>query len=598
MLQLVAVHNSIMMQETYLPEEQKDFREYLSFVARRRWPMLFTAILIVAVSTAVAILLPPAYRSTATILIEEQEIPADLVRTTISSFADQRIQVISQQVMTRSTLMQIVEKYDLYPQRRKRETTEEILERMRKDIKLDLVTADVGGRGGSRSNAAIAFTLSYDSEIPEKAQKVANELVTLYLNENLKNRQQQAKETSTFLAEEAERMATHISEIEARLAKFKKQNMGQLPELAQLNLGIRDRTEAELADVVRQLQSVEERRFYLDAQLAQIKPNSPMMSLTGERILGPEDRLRTLQAQYAGMTGIYGADHPDMVRVRGEMEALKRETGKADDPQEKFKRLEKQRTERAALRERYAADHPDVIKLTRSIDSLEQSIATDATAPKAAATAMKPENPAYISMQAQLDALNSEEKSLRAKRIELKEKRDQYEKRLEQMPQTEREYLDLNRDHENSVVRYREIKAKQMEAEVAQQLEKDAKAERFSLIDPPQLPEKPRSPNRPAILLVGMVAALGGSVGYAGVLEGLDGSVKNPKQLTRVLQVPLLSVIPYIESDTDRARRKKRRLLVAAAVVVGLVLLLGAIHFFWMPLEVFWYYVLRRLQLS
>jgi polysaccharide biosynthesis transport protein len=588
-----------MMQESYLPEEQKDFREYLSFAARRRWPMLFTAIAIVAISSAVAVLLPPAYRSTATILIEEQEIPADLVRTTISSFADQRIQVISQQVMTRSTLMQIVEKYDLYPKRRKRETTEEILERMRKDIKLDVVTADVEDRRyGSRSKAVIAFTLSYDSENPEKAQKVANELVTLYLNENLKNRQQQAKETSSFLAEEAERMATHISEIEARLAQFKRQNMGRLPELAQLNLQIRDRTEAELADVVRQLQSVEERRFYLDAQLAQIKPNSPMMSLTGERILGPEDRLRTLQAQYAGMTGFYASEHPDMVRVSGEIEALKRETGKADDLQEKFKRLEKLRTELAALRERYAPDHPDVIKLTRTIDSLEQSVAKDSTAEKSKAPAMKPENPAYISMQAQLDALNSEEKALRTKRVELQAKRDQYEKRLEQTPQTEREYLDLNRDHENSVVRYREIKAKQMEAEVAQQLEKDAKAERFSLIDPPQFPEKPRSPNRPAILLIGVVAALGGGVGYAGVLEGLDGSVKNPKQLARTLQVPLLSVIPFMENDRERARRRKRWMLIVTAAVFGTIVLLVAVHFFVMPLEVLWYAILRRLQLG
>lgn len=588
-----------MMQETYLPEEQKDFREYVAFAARRRWPMIFTAIFIIAVSVAVALLLPPAYRSTATILIEEQEIPSDLVRTTISSFADQRIQVISQQVMTRSTLMQIVEKYDLYPVRRKRETTEEILERMRKDIKLDLVTADVADRrGGARSNAAIAFTLSYDSENPEKAQKVANELVTLYLNENLKNRQQQAKETSSFLAEEAERMSAHISEIEARLAQFKRQNMGRLPELAQLNLQIRDRTEAELSDVVRQLQSVEERRFYLDAQLAQIKPNSPMISLTGERILGPEDRLRTLQAQYASMTGIYAAEHPDMVRVRGEMEALKRETGKADDPQEKFKRLEKLRTELAALRKRYADDHPDVVKLARSVDALEQSIASEPAAGKEAAAEMKPENPAYISMQAQLDALNSEEKSLRTKRVELQAKRDQYEKRLEQTPQTEREYLDLNRDHENSVVRYREIKAKQMEAEVAQQLEKDAKAERFSLIDPPQFPEKPRSPNRPAILLIGVVAALGGGVGYGGVLEGLDGSVKNPKQLTRALQVPLLSVIPFMENDRERIRRKRRWLLIWTTGVVGTLLLLVAVHFLVMPLEVLWYSILRRLQLG
>jgi uncharacterized protein involved in exopolysaccharide biosynthesis len=585
------------MQDAYI-EEQKDFREYLSFFARRRWPMILTALVVVIIAAAVAVLLPPAYRSTATILIEEQEIPPDLVRTTISSYADQRIQVISQQVMTRSNLMQIVEKYDLYPRQRKRETTEEILERMRKDIKLDLVTADViDRRSGSKTSAAIAFTLSYDSENPEKAQKVANELVSLYLNENLKNRQQQVAETSTFLSEEADRISAHISEIEGRLASFKRKNMGRLPELSQLNLAIRDRTETELSDVERQLQSVEERRFYLDAQLAQIKPNSPIVSSTGERILDADERLRALNAQYAGMAGVYSEEHPDLIRMRREMEALRKEAGSDGDSAEAAQRLDKVRTDRAALREKYSDDHPDVARLDREIRSLEQSLAAIPAAEQSA-PARKPENPTYITFQAQVDALNSEQKALQSKRRELLAKRTRYETRLEQTPQVEREYLDLSRDHENSVMRYREIKAKLMEAEVAQELEKGAKAERFSLIDPPQFPEKPRSPNRPAILLVGMVAALGGGVGYGGVLEGLDSSIKNPKQLTRTLQLPLLSVIPYIRNGTDRARGRNRRIAIAVAVLLGAVMLLGTIHFFWMPLEVFWYYLLRRLQLG
>lgn len=588
----------MLMEETYFPEDRKDFRDYLAFVTRRRQPMLLTALLIFAISAAVAVLLPPAYRSTATILIEEQEIPPDLVRTTINSYADQRIQVISQQVMTRSNLMQVVEKYDLYPRRRKRETTEEILERMRKDIKLDVVTADViDRRSGNRSTAAIAFTLSYDSEIPEKAQKVDNELTTLFLNENLRNRQQQVAETSTFLAEEAERISAHISEIEARLARFKKENMGRLPELTQLNLQIRDRTEAELFDVERQLQSIEERRFFLDSQLAQIKPNSPMLSLTGERILGPEERLRTLQAQYAGLTGVYGTDHPDLVRLRGEIEALKRETGQSGDVDETFKRLQKMRTDLAGLRERYSPEHPDVVKLTRSIESLETAMADDAAAPKPK-PAIKPENPAWISLQSQIDSLDSEKKSMLAKKVELRAKRDQYEKRLEQTPQVEREYLDLSRDHENSVVRYRETRAKLMEAQIAQELEKNAKGERFSLIDPPQLPEKPRSPNRPAILLIGAVLAIAAGIGYGAMIEGLDGSVRNARQLLRTVQVPMLSVIPYIDNGVDRSRQRNRRLLLVAGIVAGVLLLLAAIHFFWMPLEVFWYYGLRRLQVN
>ncbi|MFN0040748.1 MAG: Wzz/FepE/Etk N-terminal domain-containing protein [Burkholderiales bacterium] len=578
-------------------EEQKDLREHLAFVGRQFWPMLIAAVIIALVTVAVAILLPPVYRSTATILIEEQEIPTDLVRTTISSYADQRIQVISQQVMTRSNLMQIVDKYDLYVRERKLETTEEILERMRKDIKLDLVTADViDRRSGNRTSAAIAFTLSFDSESPEKAQKVANELVSLYLNENLKNRKQQVEETSSFLAEESVRLGAHISEIESRLADFKKRNVGRLPELAQLNLQLRDRADGELADVERQLQGLEERRFYLEAQLAQMKPNSPIISSSGERILDSTERLRALQAQYAGLAGVYNADHPDLLRMRGEMEALRKEAGQTDSAAEIAKQIDKLRVDRAALRERYAEDHPDVTRLDRSIASLEQSLADRPAT--SAAPARKPENPSFIAMQSQLDALGIEHKATLAKRAELKIKRGQYEARLEQTPQVEREYLDLSRDHENSVSRYREIKNKLMEAQVAQELEKDAKSERFSLIDPPQFPEKPRSPNRPAILLIGLVAALGGGAGCAGVLEGLDGSVKNPRQLMRTLPAPLLSVIPYIVNDRERARRRWRRVAIGMAVLSCFAAVLAAIHYFWMPLEVFWYYLLRRLMLN
>ena len=177
-------------------EYQHDIRDYLDALNRHRVALFATTAVLLIMTAIVTVVWPPSYRSTATILIEEQEIPQDLVRTTITSYADQRIQVISQQVMTRANLMQIVDKYDLYAKQRRRETTEEILERMRKDIKLDLVNSDVTDRrNGGRTSATIAFTLSYDSESAEKAQKVANELTSLYLNENLQIRKQKAEET-------------------------------------------------------------------------------------------------------------------------------------------------------------------------------------------------------------------------------------------------------------------------------------------------------------------------------------------------------------------------------------------------------------------
>ncbi len=586
------------MQEAYYPQEEgKSFREYLEFIGRRRLPILLTALVVAVMATAVAVLLPPVFRSTATILIEEQEIPPDLVRTTISSYADQRIQVISQQVMTRSNLMQIVEKYQLYVTERKRETSEEILERMRKDIKLDLVTADViDRRSGAKTSAAIAFTLSFDSESAEKTQKVANELVSLFLNENLKNRQQKVAETTTFLQEEATRLSTHISEIEDKQAQFKRRHMDTLPELIQLNLQVHERTDAELAEVDRQLRSVGERRFYLEAQLAQIKPNSPIVSAGGERILDTDERLRALEAQYSGISGVYEAEHPDVKRMKREIEALRQEGAQSgEQANEVWKQLDKLRTDLLALRERYSEDHPDVITLSRKVNAIEKALASAEPSAVGRTAAPKPENPTYITFQAQLDALNNEARALEIKRDQLRVKRTSYEGRLERTPQVEAEYLDLSRNHENSVLRYRELKSKLMEAEVAQELEKGSKAERFSLIDPPQYPEKPRSPNRPAIFLVGLVLAMGGGFGYAGVLEGLDGSIKGAKQIAQIVPLPLLTVIPFLESDAERKGRRRRRLLsfvLAGAVVVAT---LAAIHFYWMPLEVLWYTLVRRL---
>lgn len=585
------------MQDIEAEAPQLTLRDYLEAVGRRKWAMAATFCVLVAASAVIAFVLPPVYRSTATILIEEQEIPLDLVRTTISSFADQRIQVISQQVMTRANLMKIVRKYDLYPTQQRYEATEEILARMRKDIRLDLVNADViDRRSGMRGAATIAFTLSYDGETADRAQKVANELVTLYLNENLELRQQKAAETSSFLAEESERLRNELGAIDARLAAFKKRNAGRLPELSQINFQMRERSEAETLEVDRQIASLEERRFYVEAQLAQVKPNTPIISTSGERILDPSERLRTLRAQVAGLSGVYADDHPDMVRARKQMAALEREEGPVGDAGERAKQIDKLKTELAAVRERYTADHPDVVRLAKVVEGLEK--ASRAAGASADEPKRKPENPAYIQLKAQLEALQSEKESLAKKRATLAERVADLDARLLHTPQVEREYLDLARDRDNTLVRYRELRAKLMEAQVAQELEKGKKSERFSLIDPPQLPEKPKSPNRPAILLIGLVAAFGGSLGYASVAEARDRSVRNARDLARAIALPLLAVIPRIETDSAVARRRRRRLWIAAAVAGAALLALLLAHVFFMPLEVLWYGLLRRLRIG
>lgn len=576
-------------------EQGKGLSEYIAGLKRRKNKALLAGAILLALSAIIAYVLPPVYRSTATILIEEQEIPPDLVRSTITSYADQRIQVISQQVMTRANLMQIVERYNLYPRQRRHETNEEILARMREDIKLNIVNADViDRRSGAKTAATIAFTLSYDGETAESAQKVANELTSLYLNENLKTRQEKAAETSTFLTEEVRRLSEHISETESKLASFKAQNVGRLPELVGLNMQMRDRTDSELLETDRQISVLQERKFNIEGQLAQMKPNSPMISAGGERILDTTERLKTLEAQYASISGIYAAEHPDVIKMQREISALRKETGGSDSASEQDKQLARLRSELATSREKYSDDHPDIQKLQRSIASLEKAILS----PKAKVKdSRKPENPTYIAFESQLASTENELRTLLSKRADLKAKMASYEARIEQTPQVERVYLDLSRDHENSLRRYQELKAKQMEAQVAQELEKGSKGERFSLIDPPQYPEKPYSPNRPAILLLGLLVSIGGGLGYAAILESLDESIKSTRELVGLGITPLLATIPYVANDADRSSKRKTRTIVATSGLAALVVLVVLVHMLWMPLDVLWYSVMRRLSM-
>lgn len=542
-----------------MEHQHKTLRDYAAVLRRRRAQFAMVAGTLLATALTLAWWLPAVYRSTATILIEQQEIPSDLVRSTISSYADQRIQVISQQAMSRASLMQIVEKYGLYGAGKTGKASAGKVERLRRNINLELVKADVTDqRSGSKTTATIAFTLSYDGETAEVTQKVADELVGLFLNANLKERQQQAAETSTFFEGEAAKLNEHISKTETSLAAFKARNMGRLPEQVQLNLQEKDRAESEIREVDRQANALEERRFYLEGQLAQIKPNGPMISATGERILDEAERLKILQTRYAGLSGVYSNDHPDMIKLRREIDALQKETGLGIEREEQVKQLIRLRADLTLARDKYSDDHPDVIRLKKSIAALEGALAQ----PSQEGTRVRdtrPENPAFITLRSQLDATDNELKSLRNKRAELKASIHTLESRLAQAPQVEREYLDLARDHENSLKRYEEIKAKQMQAQISQQLERDAKGERFSLLDPAQLPEQPHSPNRLAIVFLGFLLSVGGGAAYAGIRESLDDSIHGSATLAAVSKVRLLAVIPYMEGGREdgRARRLK-----------------------------------------
>lgn len=464
---------------------------------------------------------------------------------------------------------------------------------MRKDIKLTTIDANISDRqSGRRENATIAFQISYDSPYPDRAQAVVEELVSLFLQENVQARQQSTAETTAFLTQEADRVAVQIRDIETNMAGFKRRYAGRLPESSVVNMQLAERADSELQRTERERSLLQERKISLEAQLALMTPSVPALVSNGggERSQTPAERLRALQAQYASAAAVYGADHPDIRRIQREIAALRAQTGAPPAEGDVAGKLKELEAQYAALRDRYAADHPDVQRLRRTIASL-RTLGTDlepaSTAPNrrsAPDTSAKPDNPAYITLISQIESTNRELAQLSALRDDLRGKQRVYDGRMQQLPEIEREYRELSRDYDNAQVRYREVKTKQMQAQVAQELERDRKAERFSISEPANLPETPTSPNRRLVLLVGLLASVGGGIGLAWLRELTNSSVKGPLDLARISSVPILTGIPYIETRREKiGLRRQTCVLVILGAVLTIAYVVG-LHLFIKPL--------------
>jgi protein tyrosine kinase modulator len=568
--------------------------EKLLALRRRRKPALAAFVVVLVLAAGGALLWPATYRSTGTILIEQQEVPIDLVRSMVSSYADQRIQVISQRVMTSENLMRIIDRFNLYPDDRRSKPREALLARMRNDIRFEMISADVvDPRLGRPTKATIAFSISYDSRSAELAAKVANELTSLYLKENLENRQQLADDATSFLTAEADRISKQNAELEGKLAEFKERNVDRLPELTQLNVQLMGRAEDELRETDTRLRSLDQQVVYLEAQLAQLNPASQIFTDSGERVMSPSDRLKVLKSDYARASAIYAPDHPDVTRMKREIDGLEREVGKVETGNDLARQLRDTQGQLAAAREKYAPDHPDVVQLERLVASIERTM-SEAPLTSAPLTDAA-DNPAYIQVSAQREASVNERASLQHQRAALQAKIRDYETRLAQSLGIEREYSSLVRDLENAQLKYREVRQKQMEATLSKNLEIGRKAERFTLIEPPLVAEEPVSPNRPAVLILGLLLALAIGAGVAFGLEALDPTVRSRRDMDQLLPVAPLALLPWIETPAQVAARARLRRLSYAGAATSFVLAVVLVHFFYRPLDVLWQVALRRL---
>ncbi|MDR0209371.1 MAG: lipopolysaccharide biosynthesis protein [Pseudomonas putida] len=507
-------------------EYELSIRDYISIIKDRALVLGIVVVVILAATVAVAVAVPPVYQSTGTILVESQQISPDLVANNNNSFADERIEVIRQRVMTRENLLRIIEKYGLFSSNARQLSDADKVELMRTAIVVETLSTFIKGRG----EATVAFNVSFEHKQPEVAREVANELVTLFLNENIKQRTERASETTEFLSQEADKLGAELQSLENQLADFKQAHANALPEHQTLRMNMLSRSEMEFREIDRDYKAAQEELRYLDLELAGAKAGVPSTLDGGRpRAAEPPQDLASLQAEYTQLLSRYKEAHPDVRAVKRKIDALKAGGGAGGIGVEGNLDVAKVRTRMAAAQERIA--------------------------------------------------------SLAQQKRDMSQKINAYEAEILEAPQVERGLVNLMRDHDNARKKYEEIRAKQMAAKISESLEQENKAERFVLLEPPMMPEKPVKPNRKKIVALGFVLAPAGGGALVMVLEMLNQRVRGVGALESIVGKRVLVSIPHIPTQAELAQRRRWRVWLVIAFLALAVLAGVLLHFFYMPFD-------------
>jgi protein tyrosine kinase modulator len=547
-------------------ESDTSFNDYLGALKRRGSLFFGIVAAIVLVGVAIAYKVPPLYASRGVLLAEQPGVSDRAVRSTVPTFPEERVRIVTQRVLTRDNLQRIIADNDLYPELAGMPAEQRGM--FRDNVKLSGEDPEIleNIMGTTRPAGATAFSVSFLDPSPVVARDVTNDLVELYLSENHEARREQAAETTRFLTAEVGRLEQELAKRDAAIADFKTANQGKLPELNSSNMQMRDRTERDLDAVENEIRSLREDQERYTSELAQLSPQATVLNDQGNAILSPSDRLKMLQRQYMQLSSIYSPDHPDVLKVRREIDALSASTGlPAFDRATLQSELGAARDELQAARDRYSNDHPDVLRLEKTVESLTAALAsTPRSTPRT--FQFQPDNPAYIQREVQLRGVSADLRAALERRDALRARLEDLQNNLTTSPEVEREYAALNRGKEQLYAQYSETQTKLHEAEMSLNLEQDANAERFTVLEQPSIAARPARPNRIAVLLLTFAIAL--VLGAAGVafVERSDDTVRNAHDVTEFLEIPPLVAVPYVANPRDMRQRARRRAFAAVAV--------------------------------
>jgi polysaccharide chain length determinant protein (PEP-CTERM system associated) len=516
-----------------LPGKKYKPEDFVGIVWRYKWVIIAPTVLAALGTFVWAQTLPDRYKSSTTILVVPQRVPESYVRSTVTAGVAERLQTISQQILSRTRLERIIEEFNLYRDERKTMITEDIVELMRhRDIKVEVATP-------RRDEDSTHFTVGFESSNPRMAMQVADRLSQMFVQENLEDRAVLADATNQFLQAQLEDSKRRLLEHEAKLEEFKQRNAGQLPTQVQSNLQMMQVTQS-------QIQANSEAATREQNQLTVLE------NTIADAVAGVDQPLGA--ARQAPVTSVDQAPTGTLAQQLEGARAL-------------LQNLEQAR--------RLKPTHPDVVRVKRIITDLEARVAADPRpgAPTTAAPgALPPALAAKVGeMRVQSEQLRKSLEGRKAEDERLKRVLGSYMSRIDVAPKLESELTELMRDYDTLQSQYTALLRKAEESKIAVNLERRQIGEQFKIIDGARLPERPVSPDRVRLNAMGVIGGLAFGLALVILLEYRDTSLKNDDDVVVSLALPVLAVIPAMVTAADQRRMKRRRIVVACCAASLLV---------------------------
>lgn len=516
--------------------KNQSLEDYKAIVVRRRWLLILPLFGLWAVVWAVSWFLPAYYKSETLILVEQQKVPEQYVVPNVASDLQDRLQSMTQQITSRTRLVRIIEQFNLYPEQRRRLSSDELVDLMRKDIEIDLVQSP------GRKDDLSAFRVSYTCRDPHIAQQVTNELTSFFIEENLEARREQSETTTGFLQNQLEEARQSLSGQEEKVRDFKSQHLGELPTQMQSNVQILQGLQERLRGETEALNQARQQKTYLGSLLTQYRSLHAALQKGDSSAETPpaiDEEISRLKQQLAEVASKYTEKHPD------------------------YKKLKEELARAEAMKQQIASE-VKTKPAPQSSDDLDASELSDSK-----------DMAAMLQIQSQLKANDLEVANRQQQVKNIEAQMEDYQRRINEAPVREQQLADLTRDYDQSRVNYESLLAKKNQSELATNLEKRQQGEQFRILDPASLPQKPYKPDRLLLSCMGLGLGLAVSLGATAFAELTDDRIYRERDLDGLVTAPVMTEIPPLPTRSEE-NSAKRSLRLQWACGIAVLLATGA----------------------